>query len=527
MISLLADNPLLLLFAVVACGYLLGKVPLGRFQLGVAAVLFAGIGFGAASPRLRLPDEIWNLGLVLFVYTVGLATGPGFVATFRRRGVAANGSLFAAVGTAALAAVGAEVVLGLGSAVAAGAFCGGLTNTPALAAAMEYLRKTSSGALDQPVVGYSIGYPGGVLLPLLAVFLLLRRRGAAAAAGPPGLVAETVRVELDRLPPLCEIAPRLGVAFGRLERDGSTMLATPELEPRPGDLLSVVGDPARVRVAAERLGHLSSRHIELERGEFDIRRILVSDRAVAGRTVGELELPRRFGASVTRVRRGDVDLVAEPETVLELGDRVRVLAPRERLGAVSRFFGDSFRLIGEIDVLSLSLGVTAGMLLGLVPVPLPGGGTFELGFAGGPLVVALTLGAVGRTGPLVWQLPYTANLTLRQLGTVLFLAGIGVRAGQSFATTVQSAEALRVFAAGFAVTAVCVAVTVAIGRRVLRVSPATLAGIVAGTQTQPAVLAYATAQVADEREVNLGYATVYPLAVILKIVLAQLLVALG
>ncbi len=178
-------------------------------------------------------------------------------------------------------------------------------------------------------------------------------------------------------------------------------------------------------------------------------------------------------------------------------------------------------------MLTLSLGVTAGLLLGLIPIPLPGGGTFELGFAGGPLLVALTLGALGRTGPLVWQLPYTANLTLRQLGTVLFLAGIGVRSGQSFASTVVTAEALRLAAAGLAVTGVCVGVTVLIGRRWLAVPPAALAGIVAGTQTQPAVLAYATSQVADEREVNLGYATVYPLAVLAKIVLAQLIVALA
>ncbi|HEY6015800.1 MAG TPA: hypothetical protein VIU16_03355, partial [Gaiellaceae bacterium] len=144
MVDLLADNPLLLLFAVAAGGYLLGKLRLAGFELGVAAVLFAGIGFGALSPRLKLPDEIWNLGLVLFVYTVGLATGPGFVASFRRRGIAANGGLLAAVGVAALAAVGAEVVLGLSSAAAAGVFSGGLTNPPALAEAMEYLRGMSS-----------------------------------------------------------------------------------------------------------------------------------------------------------------------------------------------------------------------------------------------------------------------------------------------------------------------------------------------------------------------------------------------
>ena len=204
-----------------------------------------------------------------------------------------------------------------------------------------------------------------------------------------------------------------------------------------------------------------------------------------------------------------------------------MLAPRERLPEVSAFFGDSLRRIGEIDVLTLSLGLTAGLLLGLVPLPLPGGGSFELGFAGGPLLVALALGAIGRTGPLVWQLPYTANLTLRQLGTVLFLAGVGVRSGQAFASTVASAQALRIAAAGVVVTAAALGATIAVGRLLLRSSPQTLAGVIAGTQTQPAVLAYATAQVADDRQVNLGYATVYPLAMIAKIVLAQVILAAG
>ena len=533
MVDLLADNPLLLLFAVAATGYLVGKIRVAGFELGVAAVLFAGIGFGALDPRLAISDEIWNLGLVLFVYTVGLATGPGFVASLRRRGIAANGGLIAAVGLAALAALGTETLLGLSAAAAAGTYSGSLTNTPALAAVLEYLQSTGRGfglGASEPVVGYSLTYPIGVLLPLVAVFFVMRRQ-PAAAPGPAGgdrIVAVTAHVDAEGLPPLRELRRGLeGVAFGRLERDGETVLAEPDVVPRPGDLVSVVGAPAQVEAVTERLGHESSRHIELERTSFDIRRILVSNRTVAGRRLDEIDLPGLFGAAITRVRRGDVDLVATPETVVELGDRVRVLAPRERLAAVGAYLGDSVRRISEVDVLTLGVGVTAGLLLGLVPIPLPGGGTFELGFAGGPLIVALVLGSLGRTGPLVWQLPYTANLTLRQLGTVLFLAGIGVRSGQAFASTAASPEALRLAAAGILITGTCVGVTLLVGLRLLHLAPATLAGIVSGTQTQPAVLAYATAQVRDDREVNLGYATVYPLAVVLKIVLAQLLVALG
>jgi putative transport protein len=531
-IDLLADNPLLLLFVVAATGWLVGRISIGGFSLGIAAVLFAGIAFGALDPSLQLPEVLWNLGLVLFVYTVGLATGPGFVASFRRRGIAANGGLLAAVGLAAGVAVAAETALSLSAEVAAGVFTGATTNTPALAAALEYLRSHGGGESTAPVVGYSLTYPIGVLLPLLAVFLLLRRGPAAAASapgdGPTALVSQTVRVDVEGLPSFGDLRARLGgVTFGRVKRGGETMLAAEPLAPLPGDLVSVVGDAAHVQEATAELGHESVHHIELERSDYDVRRILVSSRAVAGRRVDDLDLTSRFGAAVTRVRRGDVDLVPDRDTVIELGDRVRVLAPRGQLPAVSAFFGDSLRRIGEIDVLTLSLGLTAGLLLGLVPLPLPGGGSFELGFAGGPLLVALALGAIGRTGPLVWQLPYTANLTLRQLGTVLFLAGVGVRSGQAFASTVASAQALRIAAAGIVVTAAALGVTIAVGRLLLRSSPQTLAGVIAGTQTQPAVLAYATAQVADDREVNLGYATVYPLAMIAKIVLAQVILAVG
>jgi putative transport protein len=521
-VDLLADNPLLLLFVVAACGWLLGKVRVAGFELGVAAVLFVGIAFGAISPRLQIPEPLWTLGLVLFVYTVGLATGPGFVSSFRRRGLGANAGVLLAIAGAALAAVAAESVLGLTAEAAAGVFTGGVTNTPALAAVLEYLGPGST----EPVVGYSLAYPLGVLLPLLAVFLLLGRRKGPQVR--PRLVARTVSVETEGLPTFDELRDlQHGVTFGRVRRGGETILADTAEAPEPGDLVSVVGTPDRVEAVTEALGSESPEHIELERRVLDVHRVLVSSRAVAGRTVGALDLPHRLGATVTRVRRGDIDLVAEPDTVLELGDRVRVVAPRERLEEVGRFFGDSYRRIGEVDVLTLSLGVAAGLLLGLVPLPLPGGGSFELGFAGGPLLVALALGAIGRTGPLVWQLPYTANLTLRQLGTILFLAGVGVRSGQAFGSTIASAEALRLVAAGAAVTAACLGVTVLVATRLLRVPPATIAGIVAGTQTQPAVLAYASGQVADDREVSLGYATVYPLAMVAKIVIAQLIVALA
>jgi putative transport protein len=251
----------------------------------------------------------------------------------------------------------------------------------------------------------------------------------------------------------------------------------------------------------------------------------VSSRETIERRVGELDLHRRFGATITRVRRGDVDILADEETVLEPGDRVRVVAPRERMAEITRFFGDSYRVASELDVLTFGLGIAAGLALGLVPLPLPGGSTFELGIAGGPLLVGLTLGALGRTGPLVWQIPYGANMTLRQMGLVLFLAGIGIRSGQAFASTIASASGLYTVAVGALVTSVSVALLIGTATLALRLSPQALSGTLAATQTQPAVLAAACEGQADERAVNIGYATVYPIAIIAKIVLAQVVLA--
>ncbi len=229
---------------------------------------------------------------------------------------------------------------------------------------------------------------------------------------------------------------------------------------------------------------------------------------------------------MTRVRRGDVDMVAAPGLLLELGDRVRVVAPPERMTAIAAYFGDSYRQLRELDVLSFSVGVALGLLVGAIAIPLPGGSSFELGFAGGPLIVGLVLGAIGRTGPIVWQLPHSANLTLRQLGTVLFLAGIGVNAGDAFGDTILSRDALAVVAAAIVVAATASGVTVLVGTLVLHLPVRTLTGIVSGMQTQPAVLAYASEQIDDDTEVNVAYATVVPLAMILKIVLAPLLLRL-
>ena len=212
-----------------------------------------------------------------------------------------------------------------------------------------------------------------------------------------------------------------------------------------------------------------------------------------------------------------------PNTVLELGDRIRVVTQRERLDEVSKFLGDSMKAITETDFLSLSLGIVIGVLLGMVPIPLPNHMTFKLGFAGGPLIVSLILGRLERTGPITWSLPFNANLLLRQVGLVFFLAGIGSRAGLGFTQTFRAGGVSLVLLAGVITTAVTISAIV-IGYKLFKLPMAAVMGMMSGMQTQPACLAYANQQVPNELP-NVWYATVYPASMVAKILMAQIIVS--
>jgi putative transport protein len=271
------------------------------------------------------------------------------------------------------------------------------------------------------------------------------------------------------------------------------------------------------------LGARSDEHPEHDRSVLDFRRVFVSNPEVVERPIRDLRLHDRFGAAVTRIRRGEVEILADDDTELELGDRVRVVAPRERMSEAGRFFGDSYHALAEIDALTFGLGIVLGLLLGRIPFPLPGGGSFELGVAGGPLIAGLVLGRLGRSGPLVWALPYSASITLRQWGLLLFLGGVGLQSGSKFVATVLSPEGVRLLGAGAVVTLVGALVTLLAGHLLFRIPFAVLAGTVAGTHTQPAALAFAHEQAKSDLP-RLGYTAVFPVASVLKIVIAQILV---
>lgn len=543
-VRLLANNPLLLLFVVAGLGYLLGSIRLGRVRLGVAAVLFVGLAIGAVDPRLALPEIVYQFGLVVFVYTMGLSSGPGFVASLRGRGVRDTAFALAVLTLTTALTWGVGRMLGLSPPVVAGLYTGSLTHTPALAAVIETLQATGRDAVALPTLGYSLAYPVGVLgvIGTMAALARLWRvdyrqesRRYAQALGLPGSAPVTAMDVVITRPevtdvPVGQLWRRLmatpgavagPVVASRLTREGRQHIVTGQTRLALGDVLTLVGTEAALRQVAPRLGEPSPLHPEYDRSQLEMRRIFVSNRQVAGRRLRDLKLQTLFGATVTRVKRGDVELVPSGDTVLELGDRVRVVAPRERLPEVARLLGDSFRDLSEIDIPSVSLGVAIGLLVGLVPIPLPGGFTLRLGFAGGPLLVALILGTLGRTGPIVWVQPHNANLTLRQLGLVLFMAAIGTRSGHAFwSTLVQAGPGIVVGAA--TVTLAFAIGTLVVGYRMLGIPMPLLAGMLAGLQTQPAALAFATDQSGDDLPA-LGYAAVYPTAMLVKILLAQLL----
>ena len=389
-------------------------------------------------------------------------------------------------------------------------------------------------------MGYSVTYLFGVLGMLIAAGWALSReaRRPATAAGdapPPRLEQRTFRVDVDGLPTLADLAARYGgeVVFSRVMHGdypghpGQVDVASEAVRPVVGDVLTVVGAATVVvRVVAD-LGHDSTVPLAADRSELDMRRIIVSDRRVAGRTLGELDLGGQFGATATRVRRGDLDLLASDDLVVQPGDRIRVVAHGEDLPRIARFLGDSERAAADVNPVGLGLGLGLGLLLGLVTVPLPGGGHFALGVAAGPLVMGLLLGRLGRTGPLLWSLPSAASAALNQFGMLLFLAYAGSNAGHALAVALTSSIGPRLLLTGVVVTAVAAAVALFAGPAFAGATGPRLAGQMAAMQTQPAVLAYVNDRTNADPRVNLGYAVVYPVAMIVKVILAPILGTVG
>lgn len=518
-LSLFAEQPVLLLVLLVGIGAAIGHVQVRGIGLGAAAVLFCALLLGALGAsrniELEVPHAFGTLGLTLFTFTVGIVSGAEFFASLRRS-LKVIAWMIAVVTAGAGVAVGLGRLLDLSTATIAGTFAGALTNTPALAAARD-----AAGDDAAPTVGYAVAYVFGVVGVLVVAHLALRTRGHDTDA-PPALVERAVRVESASGQSVRELTELYGgrIAFSRLRsgsEDAAPHTALDEDVLVVGDVVTVVGPERLVEEVVAALGHVSSHELRQDGRVVAMRRITVSSTKVAGRTLEELELHSRFGAVVTRLRRGDVDAVANSRTVLRLGDRVRVVAPRGHMAEITKLLGDSTRGFSDINPAVLGIGMALGVLLGLVVLPVPGV-RVTIGAAAGTLIMGLILGRLGRVGPFSTSMSFTAAQALSELGLLIFLAQAGLVAGGQVAPAFASGEWLRILALGVAVTT-----TVAVGlwvvlRRLCHVGATTASGMIAGTHTQPAVLAYANVRTGFDPRVALGYALVYPAAMIVKIV---------
>lgn len=543
--DLLAGNQLLLLFVIIGLGYMVGSIKVFGFSLGVAAVLFVGMALGAIDPRLALPDYIYIIGLVLFVYAIGLQAGPGFFASFKSRGLKYSLISVGLLGLGGGVAVLLWGVMGLSAPSIAGLFCGALTNTPALAATVETVKSMSNLIPKEmvdlyqstPVVTYGLAYPFGVFGVILWFYIFSRvfkvdfvkeEMDRLKEAGSDEIRSVTYRISNPAVTgksvqKVLKSFGRTGFVLSRIKKGDKIEIVTPETILGDGDLIVAVGSDRAQEIARILFGEPAEEHIAERRDDMSYRRIFVSNKKIVGKTIEELRGHQQFQWTITRLRRGDVEFVPTPDTILELGDRILVVFRREHTDHATEFFGDSIKSISEADYLSLSLGIVLGVFLGMIPFPLPNGMSFKLGFAGGPLIVGLILGRLEKTGPIVWGMPFNANLVLRQIGLVFFLAAIGTKAGHGFLETFQ-AHGLGIIAAGALITTFVTVLTIFVGYRYLKMPMSAVMGMMSGMQTQPACLAYANQQTQNELP-NIWYATVYPASMIAKIILAQVIVS--
>ncbi len=542
MVEAFIENPLLLLFVVAGLGYGVGSIRIRGSNLGVAAVLFVGLAVGGLSPKLHVPDIIIFLGLAIFVYTIGLSSGPSFFATFRQRGSRDIIFVILMMTLSASIAFGLHFLFAFDASTTSGLFAGSTTNTPALAGLLDAISNAdlesglSKTMSERAVIGYSLSYPMGVIGVMIAINVMKRLLKIDYQAEERALKKEypvrqtvtsrTIEVTQPEVTgiPLRDLKQQLdaNVVFGRLQRGESTLLTNYDTTFELGDQVALVADEEEIERLTREIGKAMPFRLSSDRSEYDTRRFFVSNPSIAGERLSTLNLNERFAAIITRVRRGDIDLLANSELVLELGDRVRFVARRQDIPRISKLFGDSYDALSRINLVSFGLGMGLGLLLGMITFQLPGDASFKLGFAGGPIIVALILGALRRTGPIVWTLPYSANLTLRQIGLILLLAGVGVNSGHTFVDTVAQGGGGIIFLAGTIISFSTAIATLFIGYKLLKIPFSFLTGMVA---SQPAVLDFALEK-AGNKLPNIGFTLMLPVSLITKIVYVQFLFAL-
>lgn len=516
--ELLASQPILALFLAVAIGYVVGQINILGFSLGIGAVLFVGLAIGGIAPKAQIAGPIGLIGLVMFLYGIGTLYGrqffEGLSGPGRRYNVLAVVAVVAGLAVALL--LGRAFNLGTGEVL--GLFAGSMTSTPTLQAALDLMGNKS------PSIGYSVAYPFGVIGPILCFYFMTRSVKPKFPPAPARF--HMAEVTLERLP---EAASRLGdllrwlpegVQVSGVRQGHRNLLPDPELELQTGDGLLIAADrQSAIDATVAALGRLEPGRIGKDRSDLSYQRYFVSKAGLTGVPLSELQLPSEFPMHVLHLRRYDADIVPSPEAMLEVGDRIGVLVPVDHIAAARAFFGDTVRSTAEFSYVSVGLGMVLGVLLGLLPIPIPGVGTVSLGIGGGPLIVALIVGRLRRTGPISWVMPLPANIVLRNFGLTLFLATVGINSGQAFVTTVAASGPLMLLI-GAVVLLTMVLIILLVGHFIMRIPFDDLLGVTSGATGNPAILVYASRMAPTERT-DIAYAMIFPSATIVKVVAVQ------
>jgi putative transport protein len=533
---------------VCVAGMAVGSLKVRGVGLGTAGVLFAGIltgSFGKPLDHATL-EFVKEFGLILFVFTIGLQLGPGFLAALRQQGLALNALAATVVVLGALTAPTLGWLLGIDPAAVLGLLSGATTNTPSLGAAQQTLTTLPGVSLDRqelPALAYAVTYPvaiAGIIATLLALKALFRidplKEAEAFAAeqrrGAEPLERRTLIVENPNLEGIeVEAIPgqqETGVTVSRIRRAGEAEvhLAAGGTVLKNGDRIVAVGTGAMLDRFQQVVGRRSDEDLLQAPGGVTSLRVVVTSKRALGKTVRELGLDHLFSVVVTRMRRADLEMSAVQDLRLRFGDVLQVVGDQASIQKAAVFLGNSLKELNETHFIPLFIGIALGIALGTLPIAMPGlPQPLRLGLAGGALIVALALGRLGQIGRLVWHMPANVNLAFREFGIALFFAAVGLMAGAKFFSTVFSPVGALWLFAGLFVTVPPLLVVGVFARAVLKMNFMALSGLLAGSMTDPPALAFAS-NISRSDAPTVSYATVYPLTMVLRILSAQLLVLL-
>lgn len=540
---------IVLLYAVViALGVYLGKIKIGGISLGVTFVLFAGIAAGHVgfTAPVSIISFIQEFGLILFVFMIGLQVGPGFFESFRRGGVTLN-ALSTTIVLLNIGVMFACYYLFFDTSnpnnlpMMVGTLYGAVTNTPGLGAANEALTSVfDKGEMPQIASGYACAYPLGVLGIIGSMILIrylckiilkdedheLEQEEEANDNIKPHFMTIKVTNSYLEGKTLMQVHDFLNRDFvcSRILHEGHVSIPNRKTVFHMDDLLFVVCAENDAEAIIAFIGPTMDIDWEKQDAPLVSKRILVTKTSMNGKTLGKMHFSRAYGVNVTRVTRQGMDLFASPSLSLQVGDRIMVVGPEDAVNRVAAIMGNSVKRLNAPNIATIFIGIFIGIIFGSIPVALPYIPVpLKLGIAGGPLIVAILIGRYGYKVHLVTYTTTSANMMLREIGLVLFLASVGIKAGNGFFETVVQGDGLKYVFTGFLITIIPLLIVGLIARLKFRFNYFTIIGMLAGSCTDPPALAYANS-ICSKEAPSVGYSTVYPLTMFLRIFTAQIIV---